>query len=478
MIFSRRPGARFNRGRIATVAGSSSPPADTPAIILSGSPFRWLEVGMGETLTADSGGGAADSGSGGGAYVCDALADQGPGGYNMAQTTSARPRKEDRGWNGSPCYAGDGVGDRFQSTGTSFASEISGVNQPFTIWMPYQAFIGGATLIPWSFGNSGATTPFMELFNSAANAYTVRKNAGANVDATGGATDLARHWVRIECAGATVSLVVDGVSIFSGTVFSNGSMTFNVDAIMCLRRNTITNMAAMRFPMMVILDGVPTADQRTRMDAYTAQWVEAETAPMLVMTGDSHTNTDLGETTWLTLAEAYFPGSTFINNGVVGDTLVNMLSVAGMAYRYSDSNFDASRAVCAYGNHYGANDIEGAVSRTAVQVRTDQTTWATAVEGRHAGVPKIACTLHQISGLPGAKEAERVAYNTDMRANFLSYGFTHLLDKDLIIPELPSDTSVFEPDGKHLNATGEGYLFSGRFGVDGMQQILTSLGFV
>jgi hypothetical protein len=65
-----------------------------------------------------------------------------------------------------------------------------------------------------------------------------------------------------------------------------------------------------------------------------------------------------------------------------------------------------------------------------------------------------------------------------MRANYLSYGFTHLLDKDLIITELPSDTSVFESDQKHLNAQGEQYLFDGRFGVDGMKQILTAVGFV
>lgn len=478
---SRRPGARFNRGRIATVAGTApSPPPVTPATILAGQTFRWLEVGLGETLTADSGAGASDTGSGGGAYVVDALADQGSGGFNMVQTTSARPRKEDRGFNGFPCFAGDAVDDRFQSTGTSIAASVSGVNQPFVRIQVMQAFVQGATLIPWSMG-ANATTPFQELFFSAANAYTIRKNAGANVDVTGGTTDLGRHIIVTECQGATASVDVDGVNIIPATAYSNGSMTFDRDAIMCLRRSTLTNFAPMRLALDIFVVGTITAQQKADLVTYASRYTAASTRPLLVMTGDSHTNTDLGETTWMTLAAAYFTGSDFINNGIVGDTLVNMLSkdaTSGLVYRYADSNYDANRAVCAYGNHYGANDIEGASSRTAVQVRTDQTTWATAVSGRRATSPRIACTLHQIGSLPAGKEAERVAYNTDMRANYLSYGFTHLLDKDLLIPEAPSDTSVFEGDQKHLNATGEGYLFSGRFGIDGMQQILTAIGFV
>ncbi|HKY41387.1 MAG TPA: hypothetical protein VJN18_35885 [Polyangiaceae bacterium] len=397
----------------------------------------------------------------------------------MAQTTSARPRKEDYGWNGRPCYAGDGVGDRFQSTGTSIAANFSGVNQPWAMWMPYQAFVPSLTLILQSFG-ANATTPFMEWLLTTANAYLLRKNVGANVDVTGGTSDLLRHMVYVECQGATASFEIDGVPVASGA-FSNASMTFTRDAIMCLWRSTITNMAPMRFPMQVVLVGVPTAPQKAGMDAYAMQWLTPQTAPMLAMMGDSHTNVDLGETTWLTLARAAFPGSVIIDNGVVGDTLVNVLSkdaAQGIVYRYQDSNFDAARVVNAYGNHYGANDIEGASSRTDVQLLADHLTCNNDIDVRHSGTPRIACTLHQISGLPAGKETIRQNYNTELRANFAAYGFTHLLDKDLIIPELPSDMSVFDPDGKHLNATGEGYLFSGRFGIDGMQQILTSLGFV
>jgi len=475
--FNRRPGERNNRGRITVGTGA---PAATPATILAGKTFRWLEAGLGETLTQDSGGGAADQGSGGGLYVCDALADQGGGGFNMAQTTSARPRVEEAGFNGFRCFAGDAVDDRFQSTGTSIAASVSGTNQPLVRVQVLQALVGGATLIPWSMG-ANATTPFQEMFFSAANAYTVRKNAGANVDVTGGTTNLNRHVVVTEIQGATASVDVDGVNVIPVTAYSNGSMTFNRDAIMCLWRSTLTNFAPMRVVLDIFVVGTITAQQKADLVTYASRYTAAQTKPLLAMTGDSHTNTDLGETTWMTLAAAYFPGSTFINNGVVGDTLVNMLSkdaVSGLIYRYADSNYDAARVVNAYGNHYGANDIEGASSRTAVQVRTDQTTWATALNGRHPGIPKIACTLHKIGGLPAGKETERVAYNTDMRANFATYGFTHLLDKDIIIPELPSDTSVFEGDQKHLNAQGEQYLFDGRFGTDGAKQILTSLGFV
>jgi hypothetical protein len=467
-------------GTLNAYPGGGAAPAETPATILAGSTFRWLEVGMGETLTADSGAGASDCGGGGGAYVVDALADQSGGGFNVAQTTSARPRKEDAGFNGFPCFAGDAVDDRFQSTGTSIAASVSGVNQPFVRLTVMQGFVAGATLIPWSMG-ANATTPFQELFFSSANAYTVRKNVGANVDVTGGTTNLNRHVVIVECQGATASVDVDGVNVVPAAAYSNGSMTFDRDAIMCLRRNSLTNFAPMRVALDIFVVGTITAQQKADLVTYAQRYTAAQTKPLLAMTGDSHTNTDLGETTWMTLAAAYFPGSTFINNGVVGDTLVNMLSkdaVSGLVYRYADSNHDTNRVVCAYGNHYGANDIEGASSRTAVQVRTDQTTWATAVNGRRPTAPRIACTLHKIGGLPAGKETERVAYNTDMRANYLTYGFTHLLDKDVIIPELPSDTSVFEGDAKHLNAQGEQYLFDGRFGTDGMKQILTSLGFV
>jgi hypothetical protein len=478
-MFARRSSPRHNRGRNVTVGGAAAP-ASTPATILVGKTFRWLEVGLGETLTVDSGAGAGDQGGGGGAYVCDALADQSGGGFNVAQTTSARPRKEDAGFNGFPCFAGDAVDDRFQSTGTSIAASVSGVNQPFVRLQVLQAFVGGATLIPWSMG-ANATTPFQELFFSAANAYTIRKNVGANVDVTGGTTNLNRHVVITEVLGATASVDVDGVNVVPAAAYSNGSMTFDRDALMCLRRSTITNFAPMRVALDLFIVGTITAQQKADLLTYANRYMAAQTKPLLAMTGDSHTNTDLGETTWMTLAAAYFPGSTFINNGIVGDTLVNMLSkdaVSGLVYRYADSNHDTSRAVCAYGNHYGANDIEGASSRTAIQVRTDQTTWATAVSGRRPTSPRIACTLHKIQGLPAGKETTRQDYNTDMRANYLTYGFTHLLDKDLIITETPPDLSVFEADGKHLNATGEGYLFNGRFGVDGMKQILTALGFV
>jgi uncharacterized repeat protein (TIGR02059 family) len=450
----------------------------TPATILSGLTFRWLEAGRGETTTADSGGGASDAGGGGGNYVLDALADQSPSAFNMAQTTSSRPRIEDAGMNGRRCFAGDGVDDRLQSTGTSIAASISGVNQSWARWTTLQAFIASATLIPWSMG-ANATTPFMELFYSALNAYTVRKNVGANVDATGGTTDLGRHAVYVECQGSTLSIEIDGTQILSPASFSNASMTFDRDALMCLRRNTLTNFAAMRWNLDVMMVGNPSASQKAAMHSYAAQFVAPQTKPLLCMTGDSHLNTDIGETSWMSLLAAAYPNSTFINNGIVGDTLVNMLSkntATATIYRYADSNYDSNRSKNVFGNHYGANDIEGASSRTAVQLRTDQTTWATAVKGRRPSAILIACTLHKIPSLPAGKETERVAYNTDMRANYVSYGFDYLLDKDLIITEAGGDASVYDSGDKHLNATGEAYLVNGRFGVDGMSQILTAIG--
>jgi hypothetical protein len=454
----------------------------TPAVTLSGKTFRWLEAGLGETTTADSGGGASDAGGGGGNYVLDALADQGPGGYNTLQTTSARPRIEDKGFNGRRCFAGDGVDDRVASTGTSIASTRSGTNIAWTRLTTLQAFLQGATLIPWSYG-ANATSPFMELFFSSTNLFTVRKNAGANVDATSVANStLDRLMVLVECVGSTISVEVNGVAVISGASFSNGSMTFDRDAMMCLRRNTITNFGPMRVGLDVDINGTISAAEKAELYAYGRKWIASQSAPLLCMTGDSHLNTDIGETSWMTLLQAEFPNATLINNGIVGDTLVNMLSknaTSATIYRYADSNYDAGRSFNVYGNHYGANDIEGVSSRTAVQLRTDQTTWATAVKGRRPSAILVGCTLHKIPSLVGvpAKEAERVAYNTDMRANYLSYGFDYLLDKDLIITEDGGDPAVYDSGDKHLNATGEAYLVNGRFGVDGMKQILQAIGF-
>jgi hypothetical protein len=47
----------------------------------------------------------------------------------------------------------------------------------------------------------------------------------------------------------------------------------------------------------------------------------------------------------------------------------------------------------------------------------------------------------------------RVAFNASPRPNYLAYGFDHLLDKDLLIPE--GGPSVFNGGDKHLNVAIE-----------------------
>ena len=105
-VFSRRPGARFNRGRVATISASA---ALTPATIYSDIDpldWTWLHAGLGESTTNDNGGGGSLLSAGGSNLVLDALADQNAvGAYNCSQTTSARPRIETYGFNGDPCWA-------------------------------------------------------------------------------------------------------------------------------------------------------------------------------------------------------------------------------------------------------------------------------------------------------------------------------------------------------------------------------------
>ena len=442
----------------------------TPATILNGQTYQWVEAGLGETLTADTS-------TGGGNYIVDAVADQSPGGYNYSQTTSARPRLEVGGWNGSSAWVFDGTADRLVSTGTSIASVAgSGSDVTHTIWIAAQTFLTSQMAL-YSLGNSASSSNFEELLQNPS--WTVRKNSGSNFDAVGGVSQQTYNWFRLETDGAGTSLTIvrNGVDETTVPGFNAGSVTYDVNALACLRRSTFTAFLNGRIKAYVHMAGVPTAQQRTDMDAYFANMIVPRTPPMLVMTGDSHTHTAVGESSWMEQIAAAMPTATFVNNGVPGDTLVGMLAEPGFLARYSHSIYDSNRSVVAYGNHYGANDIEGAFSRTATELKADIQTWAAAVEAAHPGVPKIGCTLHKIPSLPAGKETERVNHNADIRANPASFGLDYVLDKDLLIPEAATDPLVYEISDKHLNAVGEARLVNGHLGVPGMLSILTSIGF-
>lgn len=110
-MYSRRPGARFNRGRIATAAAASS----TPISIL-GSLAWWVRADLGITI-----------GTG-----VSAWADQSGNGVNFAQGTgSAQPAfGATAGPNNTPAVTGDGTNDILSATW----SRVAPGTQPFYVW--------------------------------------------------------------------------------------------------------------------------------------------------------------------------------------------------------------------------------------------------------------------------------------------------------------------------------------------------------
>lgn len=474
MTFSRRTGSRLNgRGRIATAAGAATPET-TPATILAGSglTFRWYEAGRSETVTE-----VTDVGGGGNSVVEEVTCSAGSG-YTSGATTTARPLIEPGGWNGEVCWRGDGSNDRLVNTNTSIATVIDGNDVPLWRYMEFQATAGG-TQILWSFGNSALTTNFLEAFhNVTGTARTVRKNAGSNVDAVGDAFDLERHWLKWICDGDDVRIWVDGVdvTVTAAPNLNTASVTFDRDCLFCLGRSTFTPFCMGRIKSDLVGDQALTAPLEAELDAYFAARKAANdalTAPMLVMAGDSHTHTDTGETTWATLLAAAYPADTFINNGKPGARIELDVVVADLPYAYSHSNFSASRLVNAYVVHYGANDIES--SRTLAQIKANVQTWTAAIEAAHPGVPIIGCTFHDNAALTAGEQTVRTDVNADILADPASWGFTHVLNKVGIIPEAATDGTVFDGDGKHLNATGEARLANGHNGFDGMIAIWAAI---
>jgi len=112
-MFSRRPGARFNRGRVAVQSSPATPPT-TPLTIL-GSLAWWYRADLGITL-----------GTG-----VSAWADQSGNGVNLAQATgAAQPAFIASAINGQPAVRADGVDDVLSAT---WARAAPGT-QPFYLW--------------------------------------------------------------------------------------------------------------------------------------------------------------------------------------------------------------------------------------------------------------------------------------------------------------------------------------------------------
>lgn len=453
------------------------PPSDpTPATIFSGLTYTWLHAGLGETTTNDNG---AD-GYGGSNVVVDAVADQGPGGYNCAQTTTARPRLEDKGWDGQPSWAFNASSShRIASDVTSFASQLSGEDTPFIIGGAFQCFTSASTQLPFSFGGNPGTH-FLEIFMNATN-FTVRKNAGANVDAPsggGGTSNLNRHTYLIatNAAGTAVDVWIDGVQIATGAAFNAASITLNVFALNCLRRSTLTTFGDMRQRTFFAAVGATAITKTAECLDWLDTLIETDTTPMVVFCGDSHIHTANGETSMVSLTEAAFPGTVIVNNGVPGDTIQNVVTTKPtLTRRYTYSIPGASRSVRVYYLGYGANDLES--GRLAAAVATDIQTQITAIRAADATGKIIVVTFFDNGSLTVGEQTERATLNTDINTNAVSvWGADAVHNRAGLLPEANTDLTYFDPDNKHLNATGEAILLSDRNGFSGLTTILSGFG--
>jgi hypothetical protein len=412
--------------------------------------------------------------------VISALADQSTSGFNYTASGASQPGYEIGGYNGQDSWFFDGSNDFFLSASSGFATALSGADVPWTMWIAGQwlALAAGGGYM-WSCGNTGGTLPHMgHLTLSASSTRRGAKrdtvNPQKNVDSTG--QDLLRHVWTLTCDGTRLEMKQDNVVVaaFAADNFNVDSVTFNKDCLGCLGRNTNTLFATMRMAGRVVRAGVASAGEDSAMCTYMAALNTAsQSKPMLAIAGDSLSLSDK----WQVNLEAQFPGATLVNRAH-GGTVLHGTDGLGRQFNEITSNYDASRPFNAASQHYGSNDI-ALDHRTAVQLRTDATTWATVEKAANPGRKLIACTIHKRGGatpIAGADETERVAYNTDMRANYVSYGYDYLLDKDLIITEAYTDATIFV-DEIHLTDLGDTYLANGRNGSPGMISILQSIGF-
>ena len=180
---SRRPGARFNRGRIATRAATPSFGALGPlSIITSRTPVVYL---IGDLGVTDAGGG-----------FCSAWADQTGNGNHATQATGASQMQiQSAALNGKTALLADGVDDFLALLNLARPAPAT---TPTWIWFVLQQ-------VSWSSGDSfiGASASGWRLQSTSASPIVAQRNS-----ATLGPNN----------AGATVGSWVRGQVLFTGSI--------------------------------------------------------------------------------------------------------------------------------------------------------------------------------------------------------------------------------------------------------------------
>lgn len=438
MVFSRRPGARFNRGRIATAAAVSSG-TQTPLQILGASLLFWMPGNTGAVL------------SGGDVTTVTTYTDQSSTGNNMTTLAPAqRPNSEMLGCNGY--------------TSLWFETNDSLVANTDWIGMGGTDKVKSFGFVAWPSSNATAqyyfssadltvATNYFGIYTDATGLHVVKRNGTTTKTVNVGDTpDTLPHYylVTISATGKTVEVQKDGVVVTAaGDIDIGGAMTCTGTGIGLLRRSSTTGFLTGRMREFFAIDGTLTAGQKTSLNAYMAQFTASTAKRMLFTEVNSHTETypSNPKISWV-------PSLTLTNTDIwniahQGDTLVT--DGLGRLVRLQ-KNRDAGRAkYCAVMMTGPTNDF-AVLHRTDVQAKADMETWAAGLRSTFGTqIYIIGTTVPPRTDCVGADETSRVAFNSALIATPGSYDLIVDVDAYVQSQGLMTNPAV-SPDGVHFTA--------------------------
>lgn len=448
--------------------GPVGAPSATPITILGAKLLRWIEIGAGSEVVS-----APDTTAPWG-YATDLL-DLSGNGYHVTAAATQQGFYEPNGWNGRPSASLDSTNDFYTNTdagtGAHAVALVSGNDKAFTVWTVQQFFATNVTQVVYSCGNTAASTPLFDIgINTTPNYFGTKNFGGVSKNLIGTTvSDTNRHTSDLQTDGTQGQLSLDAAALpgagFAAGNFDCASATVNRDCIGALARNTISSFMFGRFVAQITMVGVPTAGEYAAITAYLAKFLAPQTAPMLLIAGDSLSTPDA----WQVDAHSAYPGATISNNALAGQTLANygLVNIA----RDSWSNYDSNRSANLLSAQWGTNDIKNGSS--GASVHTNYASYVSQVKAKNAAQKIMVSTMGWRIGLTGAQETERQAFNTLMRADLA--GADYLLDRDVIITA--ADNPALFADGTHPNAAGNTFLWTGRNGAQGIHDYAIAAGF-
>lgn len=244
MTFSRRPGNRFNRGRIATVSGSGSAPvATTPVTIMGANCVEWWRSDLGITLATG--------------------VSQWQGqvsGLNFTQgTPAAQPAYNATGGpNSTPSILFDGVDDAL--VGGALARAL-----PQTIWLIGRHITWGAGK-PW-INDSGVTLIVLQRTASP----LIAMSCGTPGNNNGAAALNQYRRVQAEFTNSAADRLLVGASAVTGTNTGAAAGT----APLLGRNAGATVFGNVEICEVAFFNVVPSGAQNTALDAYATGWYGA-----------------------------------------------------------------------------------------------------------------------------------------------------------------------------------------------------------